>query len=168
MRRDKTLVSVVLLMALGASCASITGGPDWRYERDAIRLHMKADPNLNYYERKPHTLLVCVYQLRDPNALNQLMENREGVSQLLECERFDPSVTFSKRIVLQPGREVTETMDRSEGAKYVAVAGGYYTLQKDRTIRLYPIPVSSLTRKPQRLDIDLTFGPQEIRETRGK
>ena len=143
---------------------------EWRYEKEAIRLHLKSDPQLNLYQRSPHTLVLCVYHLRDPNAFNQLLEEKEGLWKLLECGRFDPSVTFSKRVVIQPGQELTELLDRPEGGKYVGLAAGYYLLQKERVVRLFPIPVisekkgSTIFLKPGRLNIDLYMGPQEIQD----
>jgi hypothetical protein len=144
----------------------------WHYAKEAIRLHLKSDPQLNLYQRSPHTLMLCVYHLRDPNAFNQLVEEKEGLWKLLECGRFDPSVTFSKRVVVQPGQELTELLDRPEGAKYVGLVGGYYLLQKERAVRLFPIPVVSEKRgsttflKPGLLNIDLYLGPQEFQDFR--
>jgi predicted component of type VI protein secretion system len=145
---------------------------EWRYEKDAVRLHLKSDPQLNLYQRSPHTLVLCVYHLRDPNAFNQQLEEKEGLWKLLECGRFDPSVTFSKRVVIQPGQELTELLDRPEGAKYIGLVAGYYLLQKERVVRLFPIPVASERRgstvflKPGMLNIDLFLGPQEIPDLR--
>jgi len=144
----------------------------WGYEKDAIRLRVKSDPQLNLYQRSPHTLVLCVYQLKDPNAFNQQLEEKEGLWKLLECGRFDPSVTHSKRVVIQPGQEVTELLDRPEGARYVGLVAGYYALQKERVVRLFPIPVVSEKKgnmiflKPGMLNIDLYMGPQEIQEHR--
>lgn len=159
------------------SCASkpvIAPAPEWRYEKDAIRLHLKSDPRLNLYEDSPHTLLFCIYQLSDPNAFNQQKEEKEGVTKLLECTRFDPSVASSKRMVIQPGQDTTILLDRAENAKYVGVVGGYYHLQKDYATRLKQIPIQeeikggwfSKTKvvKPGILNLELYLGPQAIQE----
>ncbi len=147
---------------------------DWRFEKDGIRLHLKGDPKLNLFQGDPHTLMICVYNLKDPNAFNQLMDEKEGLTKLLECSRFDPSVTSSKRIVLQPGQEVNESMDRGEGAKYVSLVAGYFNLKKEKVSRLYPIQTreeSKGTRSqfslPAVLNLDLYLGPQEIQDPKG-
>lgn len=147
---------------------------DWRFEKDGIKLHLKGDPKLNLFQGDPHTLLICVYNLKDPNAFNQLMDEKEGVTKLLECSRFDPSVTSSKRIVLQPGQEVNESMDRGEGAKYVSLVAGYFNLKKEKISRLYPIQireesqgVRSQFSLPAVLNLDLYLGPQEIQDSKG-
>ena len=159
------------------SCASkpmITIPPDFTYGEGAIRFHLKSDPYLNTYERNPHTLVLCLYQLRDPNAFNQLLEEKEGLSKLLECGRFDSSVTHSKRWIIHPEREVTETLDRFEGTKYLGIVAGYYFLRRENAVRFFKIPVSehkkgkTITMKVEKLDLDLYLGPQEIQEIRGK
>ena len=53
--------------------------PPWSYEKNAINLHIKADPRLNLFNKAPHTLLLCIYHLRDPNSFNQLQDERDGL-----------------------------------------------------------------------------------------
>ena len=159
------------------SCASkpvITLPPDYAYGERAIRLHLRSDPQLNRYDGKPHTLVLCSYQLRDPNSFNQLLEEKEGLSKLLECSRFDPSVTHSKRWIIHPGKEVTEILDRFEGTKYLGVVAGYYDLHRENAVRFFKIPVSeekkdkTIMMKVEKLDLDLYLAPQQIQEIRGK
>jgi hypothetical protein len=63
------------------------------------------------------------------------------------------------------------TLDRAEGARYVAIVAGYYILEKDRMVKMVEIPEyvekkglikKSKTRKPAPLKIDLILGPQQI------
>ena len=56
----------------------------WSFGKDAIRLYLKSDPRLNIYDGVPHTLLLCIYQMADPNAFNQLREEKDGLPKLLE------------------------------------------------------------------------------------
>ena len=161
------------LLALGVcSCASRPlAPPEWRYEKEAIQLHLKADFQLNLYEGTPHTLLICVYQLRDPNTFNQLAGDNNGLYKLLECGLFDASVAGSERLIIHPGQDLTFTLNRAEGAKYVAIVAGYYFLYKERMVRLFDIPViiekkgwikRTKILKPGLLNIELTLGPQQI------
>jgi type VI secretion system VasD/TssJ family lipoprotein len=145
--------------------------PELGYEEDAIKIHVKADPQLNLSEGKPHTLLVCVYQLKDPNTLNQLAGDEDGLYQLLECGLFNAGVAGAKRLIVQPGQDTTFNLDRAQGAKYVAVAAGYYLIERDRIVRLYEIPVvtekKGIIRRTKRkkldiLVIDLKLGPEQI------
>jgi len=137
--------------------------PQWQYEKEAIKLHIKADPKLNLEEGTPHTLLVCVYQLKDPNAFNQLAGDDDGLYKLLECGLFDAAVATSKRLIARPGQDITLALDRAEGAKYLAVVAGYFTLQKDRMIRL-----RKRIHKPGLLNIELILGQQQILSVEGK
>jgi type VI secretion system VasD/TssJ family lipoprotein len=168
------LLFSVMFICSCSSKPAIVLPPEWGYAKDAIRLHLKSDPQLNLYQGSPHTLLVCMYHLRDPNAFNQLVDEKDGLSKLLECSRFDPSVTNAKRLVIQPDKETTESLDRPEGAKYVGIVAGYYYLQKDRAVRFFPIPVveekkgNTILSKPEVLNIDLYLGPQQLQEVRGK
>ncbi len=142
--------------------------PEYRYAKDAVRLHLQSDPQLNLFQSNPHTVLVCVYQLSDPNSFNQLQEETEGLAKLLECSRFDPSVASFKRLVMQPGQELTQALDRAEGAKYVGLVAGYFNMQKSRMVRLQAVPVHEATGQAGILKIDFYLGPQEIQEPRGK
>jgi type VI secretion system VasD/TssJ family lipoprotein len=162
------LVSIILIW----SCtAKQLPPPESEYEKDAIKINVKADPQLNLSDGKPHTLLVCVYQLNDPNAFNQLAGDQEGLYRLLECELFDTSVDGAKKLIVQPGQNTTFNLDRSQGARYVAVAAGYYLIERERVVRLYEIPViiekkgfirRSKRKKLDTLEIDLKLGSQQI------
>lgn len=178
MKKHINLLAVFCFCLFLVSCASkpaIAPPPEWRYEKDAIRLNLRSDPRLNLYEDSPHTLLFCVYQLTDPNAFNQQKEEKEGVAKLLECTRFDASVAASKRMVIQPGQESTILLDRAEKAKYVGVVAGYYHLQKDYSTRLKEVPLKEeiikkgwfskeKVVKPGILNLELYLGPQAIQE----
>ncbi len=132
------------------------------YEKESLVLNIKSDPQLNLYQGGPHTLALCVYQLRDPNAFNQMAEERNGFSKLMDCERFDPTVLQSKRLSIQPASERQYLMDRAEGARYLGiVAGYYYPPSRERVLRLYQIPAPGWG-KSKKLVIDLNLGQRQI------
>jgi type VI secretion system VasD/TssJ family lipoprotein len=145
--------------------------PESEYEKDAIKINLKADPQLNLSAGKPHTLMVCVYQLNDPNSFNQLAGDQEGLYRLLECDLFDASVEGAKKVIVQPAQNTTFNLDRSKGARFVAVAAGYYQIERERVLRLYEIPVvietkgfirRSKRKKLDSLEVDLKLGSQQI------
>jgi len=146
------------------------------YEKDAIALNLKVDKQLNLKNRKPHSLAICVYQLKSPNAFNQLAGDRNGIYQLLQCQIFDPSIAISKQIFATPGKDIKTALDRAEGASYVAIVAGYYNIEKDKIIRLYKIPTIIehkgifLTRtvRPGKLDITLTLGALQLQDPPNK
>ena len=167
---DKNLNRMLVLACLFfinfiTSCAST---PAYRYEENAITLDLKSAKDLNLYEGQSHTLLLCVYQLKDPNAFKQLADENDGLSALLGCRSFDASVTGSKRLVVQPNEATTKMLDRAEGTKYVGIVAGYYKMQKERMIRLESVPLSIFTKNPKKMEIRLFLGAQEIQEVREK
>lgn len=138
--------------------------PEWGYEKNAIKLHLVSDPQLNLYQKKDHSLIFCLYHLRDLNGFNQLVDEQGGLLSLLECKRFDQSVTYVRKFVVQPNQDLTEVLDRTDGAKYVGVVAGYYTQQKESSVRSFKIPISEIKKgstiiqKPEQLNIDLYLG----------
>ena len=170
----KQLLAIVLAgsMLLMAACAAKQlPPPQWTYEKEAIRMHIKADGKLNLDEGEAHTLLLCAYQLSDPNTFNQLANDQDGLYQLLECSLFGNGAAAAKRMIIQPGQDIKLALDRADGARYVAIVAGYYILEKERMVKMVEIPEyvekkgfikKSKTRKPASLDIDLILGPQQI------
>jgi len=169
---------VVLATFFVTACASQPVPPpsEWRYEKEAVQLHLEADSQLNLYDDNPHTLVLCVYQLRDPNAFNQLTEDEDGLYKLLECESFDSSVVGSKRLIVRPDQHVDTNLDRAEGARYVAIVAGYYLMDKENIVRLYDVPWvieskgfirKTKEAKPAPLNIDLVLGAEQIQKSGG-
>lgn len=162
------LLYVLLLAAVGCHRAPVRPGPSevaqpsYGFAKEAIAINIESDRQLNMYQGRPHTLAICVYQLRDPNAFNQLTDSKEGISKLMECSPFDASVVNDKMLFVQPGQKLTSVLDRAEGARYVGIVAGYFVQEKDKVIRLLQIPVSG--QEVETLTIDLHLGPQRIKE----
>lgn len=174
------LVVVCLFVVFIFACASKKGTTSqstseiepetWGYQKDAIRLVLNADPQLNSYDGLPHTLYLCLYQLKDPNAFNQLSGDKDGLYLLLSCSVFDPSVTSFQRLTVQPGQQLSQSFDRAEGSRYVGIAAGYFRLEKERITRFLKIPVEIKRRGwlfqkygvPGVLDLKINLGPQQI------
>lgn len=160
----KRLLFFVVGAVAWTSCSLVgSGKPEWGYEKNAIELVVKSDPKLNLYQDRVHSLMICVFQLRDLNGFNQLVDERNGLSTLLECGRFDPAVTYAKRVIAQPSLDSNEIMDRTEGAKYIGIVAGYYELRKETAVRYLQVPVS-LLNNPKKLTIELVLGPKAIKE----
>ncbi|WDP92868.1 MAG: type VI secretion system lipoprotein TssJ [Desulfobacter sp.] len=172
-----TLLSLAFALALFSCAKKELPPPQWAYEKDAIKVQVKADPMLNLDSGKAHTLYVCVYQLKDPNGFNQLSGDQSGLYKLLECRLFDGSVASSKRVIVNPGDDTALLMDRAENAKYLAVVAGYYGIVKERITRLVEIPVvieekgfiaKERKQKPGPLNITLFLGPEQIEKIEGQ
>ena len=164
-------VSLLAFTACASKPTPKPGRPEF-LERGVV-MHLEADPQLNLYESQPHTLLLCVYQLVDPNGFNQYREDYAGITKLLEGERFDASVASVKRVFVQPGASQNLVLDRAEGARYVGVVAGYYNMNKDRVTRLMEIPLLEQTKgwiskettySYGILDVTLKLGPEDLHE----
>ena len=167
--RKCTLILIWLgLIFLVYACASKPSPqPFVEYAKNSVIVNVTADPQLNLYAGTPHTLFVCIYQIKDPKTLNQLAGDQEGLYRLLECSLFDGSVAGANKLVIQPGQHEMFTFDRAEGTRYVAVVAGYSRLERERILRLYEVPVKGIVRRliGSRFDIlaiDLKLGPQQI------
>jgi type VI secretion system VasD/TssJ family lipoprotein len=172
----KVFIGGLLSTVLICACATMDNQNKpvsvWTYEKDAITLKFKTDKKLNLWKRKPHTLPVCIYQLKDTTAFNKLTCDQTGLKELLECEVFDLSMAASKRIIVKPGDNVGIKLDRVEDARYVAVVAGYYTVAKEGIVRLYEIPAEpekkpfwhGKTRRPLPVLINLVLGPSQLQD----
>ncbi len=171
-------LSIGMVITIGLffiySCASKPlPPPEYTYGKGAIHLDIKAEPQLNTYEGSPHTLLLCIYQLKDPNAFNQLTGDEDGLYKLLECGSFDPSVTNIKRLIMRPAQATSVQLDRAEGTKYVGLVAGYSLMKKENMIRLFKVPVliekkgfisRTKVKKPGPLVLDILLGGQQIKK----
>ncbi len=136
------------------------------YVKDAIGLQITAAPDLNFFNNQSHTLVLAVYELSDPNIYKQMLESSDGVVQLLEGKQFDATVLSRRRATVQPGESTSFLMDQVEGARYVAVVAGFYSMQgRSNFSRLYPIELKGgffwSGNGPQML-IDLRLGRDGI------
>ncbi len=173
MKKGVYLFCTVTFLIFAISCAHQPPPvPQWKYEGEAIRLRINADPNLNLHEGKPHTLMICIYQLRRKTSFNSLAEEIEGRYKLLECQPFDTTVANAKRLIINPGDNLNLLMDRLEGVRHLAVVAGYYLLQKKRIIRMVDFPIiihkhgfmrSKTTSRVGILNMGIILGDQQIK-----
>ncbi|MFW5488950.1 MAG: type VI secretion lipoprotein TssJ [Desulfovibrio sp.] len=171
---------ILLLAAVASGCSGSSSGSAaagagadsmWAYQPNSIQIRFKSDPQLNMYDGKAHALTICLYQLGKPNAFNDLAQSPSGIGKLLECSRFDQTVSLAQQIFIQPNEDKLLYLDRGEGAKYVALVAGYYTQDPISVTRLYQIPVKTtsegwlfpdVSESPETLFVNLLLGPNEI------
>ncbi|MFZ4858666.1 MAG: type VI secretion lipoprotein TssJ [Desulfuromonadaceae bacterium] len=125
------------------------------YKKNDITFNIVADEQLNRYQNSAHALFVCIYQLKDPNAFNQYSEEKGGIPKLLECGRFDSSVASAKRIIMQPGQQLTDVRDRAEGTRFIGLVTGYFGMEKVRVSNLSPLAVHNGDYSGQTITINL-------------
>lgn len=161
------ILSLLTLLSFCSSCShSTTHNPNLpdRPEQmtDAVTVVVNADPGLNRFRNNAHALVLCLYQLKESNGFSQLAEDKDGMSKLLECGRFDSSVAHARRIVVQPGQTLKETPFKAEGARFMGIATGYYGAGKQRTSHLVPLSGTHDDGSARTVQVDL--GPLEIRD----
>lgn len=149
----------------------------WGYMPRALTLNLAAGPDLNTYEGLAHNLVLCIYQLGEPSAFEELAASQGGIRRLLACDRFDKSVTHYERRFVSPGSNATLALDRAEGAQFVAVVAGYYDFQPGFVTRTWQIPLNvaqeghlfwkSNVYSPGSLTMDLLLGPNSIQRMGG-
>ena len=162
---------------------------NWAAETGGIVLKFSASNDLNLDQGRPSSLSVCVYQLSDSRVFEQLRQQGqtgldalaacdqsggqeacrgpEGLAALAACKKFGDTVLAFDRLFLEPGQKQPELfLDRREGARFVGVAAGYYNLESNRCVRLFPVPIMEVSdgwfsshREPGQLVIELNFGP---------
>jgi len=139
-----------------------------------IQIRYTAASNLNYYEDKAHTILLVIYQLNGLNAYNQQIKTADGLTKLLQAEKFDNSVTGVDQAFIEPGEEKTLTLDRYENTQTIAVVAGYYNLQPGQVNRTFDVPPTTDKRGIygfrstvswiEPVSINLFLGPTSIHE----
>jgi len=172
----KAVVVSVGFLFIFSCAAKKPPPPEWAQGSEEITLELRNDGQLNLVDGMPHTLLLCIYQLRNQNSFNQLSQDLEGLRKLLECNLFDGSVASSKKLIAYPGQNQTFILDRAEGAKYVAIVAGYYQLKKERIVRMFDIPTviekkgifkRTLTNKAAPLNLVIHLGPKQLQMVEG-
>ncbi len=136
--------------------------PDYPFQAQAIRLRWTADPGLNLADGSPHPVLLAVYQLADANPFIDKAKDAAGLRTLLEAAHFDPSVVAVDRVFVQPGAQSFLLMDRTQGARWLGVAAGYYSLRGSAATRFAAIPPGKQWEDGE-LCVELALGPAEIR-----
>ncbi len=96
---------------------------------------------LNKSEGSPHSLMVCLYQLRNKSMFEQLASNEDGINQLLDCEAYNSSVNGVERVFIHPNQNLSIVLNRNAGTRYLGIVAGYFVLENDRMIRVIDIPV---------------------------
>lgn len=143
------------LMALGtmalSACSSVHTEitPDskvqkkvhWTFKRNAVTLDVSADLDLNLADKRPHTLVVGVMELRDPNAFLPLVQDPDRAMETLAAGKKRAGVLEVWRFIVPPGAHQKLTVDRMRNAMYLGVIAGYSDYSSKHDILLRPLPV---------------------------
>ena len=149
----------------------------WSFAPKAVRLNIKATPDLNTEGGQSHTVLLCLYQLTKPDGFNALSATAEGLDKLLQCGAFDDSVVAFERMIVAPGQVTGLVYDRVEKARNTALAAGYANLSPKLVTRTWAMPIiretsgmlwwSETWYYAAPLDMAVLLGPQGIQQLGG-
>ena len=171
MKHWSKIIILLIIVSTVCACASRPIAPaKWEYEKDAITMQIKADPDLNWHGK---TLHLCVYQLKDRSVFDNLAGYDEGLRKLLHyrCELFDPTAVKSESLFIHPHEYISLIMDRAKDAQFVAIAAGYERFSKDLATRVINIPEITekkglikrkKIKKPGHLNIEIILGKEQI------
>ncbi|MFT4907701.1 MAG: type VI secretion system VasD/TssJ family lipoprotein [Oleispira sp.] len=182
-------IFVLFLSLFLTACASKTtfevAPEDWAYQERAIHIHASAPADLNVISGRPHSLAIGIFQMNDPNTFRGLSETKEGAVQLLNKGRIDDTIAQFSRSIMHPGSEKVSVFSRAQGAQYVGIISGYFGLNTELDVKIYPIPVKPAKRGfvdvmlsslgliadeakavPDNLYIDISLGRKSTREFR--
>jgi len=107
-----------------------------------IVLDISAAQDLNMFNEQPHTLVLVLYQLADPNAFNQMLGNSATLEQMLDGNDFDRSVLTWQKLVIQPGEKQKFTLNRAAGVHYLGIVTGYFSQSVAAISRLVSVEVT--------------------------
>lgn len=169
----KFLAFIVAVVVLTGCSHTPDPAPSWGFQEKGIRMIYTADKNLNVYGDKPHTVLLTLYQMSDPNPFSKLANYQDGLKKLLEGKDVDPTVTAVLKVFVEPGESKTIEWDRTEKTKWIGVVAGYYSLDSSRVSKVFEIPHTVETHgffKKKKVatvptfELHLVLGPQSIQE----
>lgn len=143
---------------------------EWGFEANAIVLQVKSSDRLNWHGDSPASLLLCVYQLNDSQALINIANAGGGMESLLKCRPFDDTVVTAERLFISPGDQKQIFMNRQQNTKQVALIAGYYELDALRSMQIWEVPLekhskgifSGRGQRPKQLVMEVYLGPNEI------
>ncbi|MEC4684080.1 MAG: type VI secretion system lipoprotein TssJ [Nitrospirota bacterium] len=146
-----------LLMVAGflmfASCSSVhvdTSPNDavrqkvhWAFQKEAITLEVQADPQLNWSDDRPHTMVIGVLELQNPNGFLPLVQNPDRAMETLAAGKKGPGILAVRRFIVTPGARQDLVIDRMRDAMYIGVITGYsrYAPETDIVLRSLPVRV---------------------------
>ncbi len=147
------LRNILQWIVIGTLLSGCAGKPvlevaaeDWVYEDRAITIQVDSPADLNAISGRPHSLVIGLFQLSDPNTFDGLTATQQGAIELLNKGKIDDTVSNFTRVIVQPGESKTAVYSRSQGAKFVGLIVGYFGLNPELDVRVIEIPEKAAKR----------------------
>ena len=119
---------------------------DWDFEDQSISVIIDAPVDLNSFSGRPHSLVIGIFQLSDPNSFSAFAPTHEGAVFLLDKGRVDDTIVNFSRIVVRPGEQKTAVFARFSRVKYIGLIVGYSRLNPKSDVKIFQIPVALTDR----------------------
>lgn len=141
------LASFLFLVAACSSNPELSVEEEkWSYEVRAINLVLKAVTDVNSVSGRPHSIVVGLFQMSDPNTFSGLSVTREGSVELLQKGKIDETIVDFRLLTMRPGEQKKVSVSRAEAARYIGVIAGYFKLNPKTDVKIFPIPVREIER----------------------
>lgn len=157
-----TAVSILLISYSAQSQELTVSDDDWVYEEQAIKIKIIASSDLNSVSGRPHSLVIGVFQLSDPNTFHGLSVTREGSVQLLDNGLVDDTIVGHQKIIVRPGEQKIVRLARYLQAKYIGLIAGYFSLNPKLDVKIFVVPLVAQENlnqaKPGKLFLNIKLG----------
>lgn len=137
----KIIYFAILFSLFLSSCSRLpTPVPHWNFKEKAIQISYEALKELNSYNNSPHSLVVIICQLDNPNNFKKLSSYKEGLLKILNHDLKDNNVLTYKQVFIEPETKGKIVLDRVKDAKWIAIIAGYYSLEPKKSSIFVRIP----------------------------
>ena len=113
----------------------------WSFEKRSVVIDVSADPDLNRSDQRPHTLVLGILELQDPNGFLPMAQDPDRAMETLAAGKKRAGVLEVWRFIVPPGAHQKLTVDRMRNAMYLGVIAGYSDYSSKHDILLRPLPV---------------------------
>ena len=138
--------SLLLVTACSSNPELSVEEEKWTYEVRAINLVLRAVADVNSVSGRPHSIVVGLFQMSDPNTFSGLSVTREGSVELLQKGKIDETIVDFRLLTMRPGEQKKVSVSRAEAARYIGVIAGYFKLNPKTDVKIFPIPVREIER----------------------
>lgn len=114
----------------------------WPYAKNAIKVELSSDVDLNFYANRSHTLVLGVLQFDDEKTFPKLLTTPVDLAKSLATGDLPKGVLQFDRYVVKPDARILMEVDRVQDAKFVGVVAGYYQFDPARSARYFRIPLN--------------------------
>lgn len=116
-------------------------GCEYNHEESGIEINISAVPNLNPdMDGRPSPVVLVMFQLSDVNYVRKIAGGSDAVWVLFDRPK-DKTILSVFELDVQRGEQISYTLDRVAGARYLLIAAGFRDYEPSKSIKVYNIPI---------------------------